>query len=38
MMWGREKAESMLEEAGFEQVQVTDSPDDPFNLHFLCRR
>ncbi|MFZ0727257.1 MAG: class I SAM-dependent methyltransferase [Desulfobacterales bacterium] len=38
MMWGRHKAVALLEEAGFEQVQVLDIPDDPFNLHFFCRR
>ncbi len=36
MMWGREKALEMLEEAGFAQVQVLEIPEDPFNLHFLC--
>lgn len=38
MMWGRQKAVEMLGEAGFKQVDVLDIPDDPFNLHFLCRR
>ncbi len=36
MMWGREKAVEMLTKAGFEQVQVYEMPDDPFNLHYLC--
>jgi len=36
MMWGREKALEMLQEAGFGQIQVRDIPDDPFNLHYLC--
>jgi 2-polyprenyl-3-methyl-5-hydroxy-6-metoxy-1,4-benzoquinol methylase len=36
MMWGREKAIEMLNEAGFRQVQVLEMPDDPFNLHFYC--
>jgi hypothetical protein len=36
MMWGREKAEAMLEEAGFARVDVRFIPDDPFNLHFYC--
>ena len=36
MMWGREKAVAMLEEAGFKEVQVHEIPEDPFNLHFLC--
>ena len=38
MMWGRQKAVAFLEEAGFENVQVLDIPNDPFNLHFFCRR
>ena len=38
MMWGREKAVEMLKEARFQQVQVTEIPDDPFNLHFFCRK
>jgi 2-polyprenyl-3-methyl-5-hydroxy-6-metoxy-1,4-benzoquinol methylase len=37
MMWGRERALAMLKDAGFEQVEVCDIPNDPFNLHFLCR-
>ena len=37
MMWGREKAEAMLTEAGFSQVAVEAFPEDAFNLHFLCR-
>jgi len=36
MMWGREKAVALLKEAGFENVQVHEIPEDPFNLHFLC--
>ncbi len=38
MMWGRQKAVEMLYEAGFKKVDVLEIPDDPFNLHFLCRR
>ena len=38
MMWGREKAIEMLNEAGFRQVQVLEMPDDPFNLHFYCSK
>ena len=37
MMWGREQALAMLKDAGFEQVEVCRIPNDPFNLHFLCR-
>ena len=38
MMWGREKAVEMLKEARFQQVQVIEMPDDPFNLHFFCAK
>lgn len=37
MMWGREKAEALLRQAGFSQVVVNEIRDDPFNLHFFCR-
>jgi ubiquinone/menaquinone biosynthesis C-methylase UbiE len=37
MMWGRQKAVSMLEEAGFSEIEVIEMPDDPFNLHYQCR-
>ena len=38
MMWGRQRAVEMLNEAGFHRVQVLDIPDDPFNLHYLCKK
>lgn len=38
MMWGLEKAEEMLGQAGFQQVEVIEMPYDPFNLHFFCRK
>ncbi len=38
MMWGREMAVSMLEAAGFKDVSVEEIPEDPFNLHFFCRK
>ncbi|MFH0730851.1 MAG: class I SAM-dependent methyltransferase [Pseudomonadota bacterium] len=38
MMWGREKALEMLGAAGFGSVSVEEIPDDPFNLHFFCRK
>jgi len=37
MMWGREHAESLLKEAGFESVEINEMGYDPFNLHYLCR-
>jgi SAM-dependent methyltransferase len=37
MMWGREKAEVLLREAGFDDIEITEMEFDPFNLHFLCR-
>ena len=37
MMWGREKAEALLREAGFEHIEPTEMDYDPFNLHYLCR-
>jgi 2-polyprenyl-3-methyl-5-hydroxy-6-metoxy-1,4-benzoquinol methylase len=37
MMWGRERAEAMLREAGFEGIEVEEMAHDPFNAHFLCR-
>jgi 2-polyprenyl-3-methyl-5-hydroxy-6-metoxy-1,4-benzoquinol methylase len=38
MMWGRERAVEMLNEAGFQHVEVIEIPDDPFNLHFFSRK
>jgi 2-polyprenyl-3-methyl-5-hydroxy-6-metoxy-1,4-benzoquinol methylase len=38
MMWGRERAIKMLQKAGFDQIQVLDIPEDPFNLHYLCKK
>jgi ubiquinone/menaquinone biosynthesis C-methylase UbiE len=38
MMWGRQKAVDMLRAAGFEDVEVSEIPQDAFNLHFLCRK
>jgi 2-polyprenyl-3-methyl-5-hydroxy-6-metoxy-1,4-benzoquinol methylase len=37
MMWGREQAEEMLKEAGFEHIEVIEMEHDSFNLHYLCR-
>jgi len=38
MMWGRQQAVRMLNEAGFQDVQVLNIPEDSFNLHFLCKK
>jgi SAM-dependent methyltransferase len=38
MMWGRQLAEQMLGQAGFGRVSVMEIPNDPFNLHFYCRK
>ena len=38
MMWGRQKAVKMLEEAGFQNIQVLNIPHDSFNLHFFCTK
>jgi len=38
MMWGREQASQLLEAAGFSRVTIEAIPNDPFNLHFLCRK
>lgn len=38
MMWGRQQAQKMLKQAGFGQVAVMEIPNDPFNLHFFCRK
>ncbi len=37
MMWGQEKAEAMLKEAGFEDIEIIEMEHDGFNLHYLCR-
>ena len=37
MMWGREQAEALLRQAGFEHIEPTEMDYDPFNLHYLCR-
>ncbi len=38
MMWGRQKAETMLREAGFREINVSEIPQDSFNLHYFCRK
>lgn len=38
MMWGQQKALKMLEEAGFQNVEVLNIPHDSFNLHFFAQK
>jgi len=38
MMWGRERACQLLDQAGFSRVAVEEIPGDPFNVHFLCQK
>ena len=38
MMWGREQAEAMLRQAGFEHVEVLNMENDEFNLHYMCKK
>jgi ubiquinone/menaquinone biosynthesis C-methylase UbiE len=38
MMWGRDLAVSLLEQAGFDRIQVLEMDHDPFNIHYLCRK
>ncbi len=38
MMWGRTRALSLLKDAGFSQAETCDIPQDPFNIHYLCRK
>ena len=37
MMWGRQRAEALLREAGFNAVEVQAMAHDGFNFHYLCR-
>jgi len=37
-MWGEEKAKEMLEEAGFENVEVKQLPHDPFNNYYIVTK
>ncbi len=36
--WGRELACQMLDDAGFEGIEVHEMDDDPLNLIYTCRR
>lgn len=37
-MWGKEKAVSMLEEAGFRDIQVKTLPHDFQNYYYICQK
>jgi 2-polyprenyl-3-methyl-5-hydroxy-6-metoxy-1,4-benzoquinol methylase len=37
-VWGRQLATSMLHEAGFEDIEVSELEEDPFNDYYVCRR
>ncbi|VDP39329.1 unnamed protein product [Soboliphyme baturini] len=37
-MWGRRKAEQMLRESGFSQIQVIELPYNDKCYHYLCRK
>jgi SAM-dependent methyltransferase len=36
--WGEELARQMLADAGFDVLSVSDVPDDPMDLVYLCRK
>lgn len=36
--WGRETAESMLREAGFDEIAITPVPQDPLNACYVARK
>lgn len=38
MMWGRQQAEAMLRQAGFDRIEILEMEHDGFNLHYLCRK
>jgi ubiquinone/menaquinone biosynthesis C-methylase UbiE len=38
MMWGRQLADKMLRQVGFDPVTINEIPNDPFNLHFFARK
>jgi 2-polyprenyl-3-methyl-5-hydroxy-6-metoxy-1,4-benzoquinol methylase len=37
-MWGEQKAEAMLRDAGFSSVEVKKLPADAFNVYYVARR
>jgi SAM-dependent methyltransferase len=38
MMWGRDRAVSLLEQAGFRRIKVLEMAHDPFNVHYLSSK
>jgi hypothetical protein len=38
MMWGRQTARQMLEEAQFRNVRELEIPGDGFNLHYMAEK
>ena len=37
-VWGRQLAESMLADAGFSDVAVSEIDSDPFNNYYIARK
>ncbi|CAJ0590203.1 unnamed protein product [Cylicocyclus nassatus] len=37
-MWGKERAQKLLKEAGFKQVDVVPTPQFPFNILYVCKK
>jgi len=37
-VWGRQLAESMLADAGFSEVSVSENESDPFNNYYIARK
>ena len=37
-VWGRQLAESMLADAGFSDVTVSEIESDPFNNYYIARK
>ncbi|WP_231938397.1 hypothetical protein [Arthrobacter sp. B6] len=37
-LWGVQRAEAMVRDAGFGDVQVLDLEEDPFNAYFVARK
>ena len=37
-VWGRQRATSMLHDAGFAHVEIREIEDDPFNDFYVCRK